>query len=70
MASDSPIMGSIDLLPLNWAPLNWMLCQSQTLAISSYTALFSLLGTSFGGNGTSNFQLPNLQSHVDYGAAI
>ena len=70
MASDSPIMGSIDLWPLNWAPLNWMLCQGQTLAISSYTALFSLLGTSFGGNGTSNFQLPNLQSRVDYGAAI
>jgi microcystin-dependent protein len=63
-------MGSIDLWPLNWAPLNWMLCQGQTLAISSYTALFSLLGTSFGGNGTSNFQLPNLQSRVDYGAAI
>jgi microcystin-dependent protein len=68
--ADSPLMGSIDLWPLNWAPLNWMFCQGQTLAISQYSALFSLIGTTFGGNGTSNFQLPNLQSRVVYGAAI
>jgi microcystin-dependent protein len=62
-------MGSIDLWPLNWAPLNWMLCQGQTLAISSYTALFSLLGTTYGGNGTSNFNLPDLRGRVALGLA-
>jgi microcystin-dependent protein len=41
-----------------------MLCNGQTLAISSYAALFTLLGTTFGGNGTSTFQLPDLQGRV------
>ncbi len=45
----------------NFAPVGWMLCQGQILPISQYTALFSLIGTTYGGNGTSNFALPNLQ---------
>jgi microcystin-dependent protein len=48
----------------NFAPLGWALCNGQLMSISQNTALFSLLGTQFGGNGTSNFALPNLQGSV------
>ena len=48
----------------NFAPVGWALCNGQLMAISQNTALFSLLGTQFGGNGTSNFALPNLQGCV------
>ncbi|HUD23385.1 MAG TPA: tail fiber protein [Acidobacteriaceae bacterium] len=54
-------MGMIFPWAMNWAPVNFMLCQGQTLPISSYNALFALLGTTYGGNGTTNFMLPNLQ---------
>ena len=59
-----PFVGQIELFPYNFAPKGWMACQGQILAISQYTALFSLLGTTYGGNGTSNFGLPNLQGNV------
>ena len=48
----------------NFAPNGWQLCNGQTLAISQYSALFALLGTTYGGNGTTTFQLPNLQGQV------
>jgi microcystin-dependent protein len=48
----------------NFAPSGTSLCNGQTLAIQQYSALFALLGTTFGGNGTSTFQLPNLQGRV------
>jgi microcystin-dependent protein len=48
----------------NFAPVGWMLCQGQTLAISENEALFQLIGTTYGGDGQSNFNLPNLQSRV------
>jgi len=54
-------LGSIMMWPMNWAPVGWMMCQGQTLPINQYQALFSLLGTTYGGNGTTNFMLPNLQ---------
>lgn len=54
-------VGEIRATGFNFAPYGWALCNGQTLPISQYTALFSLLGVQFGGNGTSNFQLPNLQ---------
>ena len=54
-------LGEIRIVPFNFAPLGWALCNGQILPISQYTALFSLLGTYYGGNGTSNFALPNLQ---------
>lgn len=57
-------VGEIRLFPFNFAPLGWALCQGQLLPISQNTALFSLLGTQFGGNGTSNFALPDLQGRV------
>lgn len=48
----------------NFAPRNWAFCNGQIIAISQNTALFSLLGTTYGGNGTTNFALPNLQGRL------
>jgi microcystin-dependent protein len=59
-----PYVGEIRIVPFNFAPTGWALCNGQLLSIESYTALFSLLGTYYGGNGTSNFALPNMQSRV------
>ena len=59
-----PFLGEIRMVGFNFAPVGWFLCNGQILPISQYTALFSLLGTTFGGNGTSNFALPNLQGRV------
>jgi len=59
-----PFIGEIRLFGFNFAPYGWAQCNGQILAISQNTALFSLLGTNFGGNGTSNFGLPNLQGMV------
>ena len=52
----SPFIGQITLFPYNFAPLGWAFCAGQLLPINQNTALFSLLGVQFGGNGTSNFQ--------------
>jgi microcystin-dependent protein len=60
----NPFLGEIQIFAGNFAPKGWELCQGQILPISQYTALFSLLGTTYGGNGTSNFALPNLQGIV------
>ena len=54
-------VGEIRAVSFNFAPVGWAFCNGQTLAISQNTALFSLLGTNYGGNGTSTFALPNLQ---------
>ncbi len=59
-----PFIGEIRLLPFSFAPKNWALCNGQILPIQSNTALFSIIGTTYGGNGTTNFQLPNLQGQV------
>ena len=58
----SPYLSQITMFGGNFAPKNYALCNGQTLAINQNAALFSLLGTMYGGNGTTNFQLPNLQS--------
>jgi microcystin-dependent protein len=57
----NPFVAEIRILPFNFAPKGWAFCDGQILPISQNTALFSLLGTTYGGNGTSNFALPNLQ---------
>jgi microcystin-dependent protein len=62
-----PFVGQLSLVGFNFAPVGWALAQGQLLPISQNTALFSLLGTYYGGNGTSNFQLPNLQGNVPIG---
>jgi microcystin-dependent protein len=63
----TPFLGQITLFPYNFAPVGWVLCQGQLLPISQYTALFSLLGVQFGGNGTTNFALPDLRGRVALG---
>ena len=60
-------VGQLLLVPYNFPPQGWAFCQGQLLPISQNTALFSLLGTFYGGNGTSNFALPNLQGMMPIG---
>ena len=57
----NPFVAEIRIFPFNFAPRNWAFCNGQLLPISQNTALFSLLGTTYGGNGKSNFALPDLQ---------
>ena len=56
-----PFVAEIRIFPFNFAPKGWAWCDGQLLPLSQNTALFSLLGTTYGGNGTSNFALPDLQ---------
>lgn len=62
-----PFLGEIMIWAPNFAPRGWAFCQGQLLAISTNTALFSLLGTTYGGNGTTTFALPNLQGRTIMG---
>jgi microcystin-dependent protein len=57
-------LSELRIFAFNFAPKGWALCNGQTLAISANQALFSLLGTTFGGNGVTTFNLPNLQAQV------
>ena len=57
----TPYLGQIQPFPFNFAPKGWALCNGQIMSIQQNAALFSLLGTTYGGNGTSTFALPNLQ---------
>jgi microcystin-dependent protein len=59
-----PFIGEIRMFGFGFPPNGWALCNGQLLSISQNAALFSLLGTTYGGNGTDNFALPNLQSRV------
>lgn len=59
-----PFLGQILTVPYNFAPKHWAFCDGQLLPINQQTALFSLLGTFYGGNGVSNFALPDLQGRV------
>ncbi|PIB92131.1 phage tail protein [Caulobacter sp. FWC2] len=62
-------VGEIRLFPFVFAPENWLQCAGQLVPISQYTALYSILGLQYGGNGTSNFALPDLRSRVAMGAS-
>ena len=62
-----PYIGEIRCFSFGWAPTGWFLCNGQVLAIQQYQALFSLIGTTYGGNGTTNFQLPDLRGRVPLG---
>ena len=59
-----PFVAEIRIFPFNFAPRGWALCNGQLLPISQNTALFSLLGTTYGGNGQTNFALPDLQGRA------
>ena len=60
----SPYLGEIRLVSFTFAPVGWALCNGQLLPINQNQALFSLLGTTYGGDGWTNFALPNLQGRV------
>lgn len=68
-------LGEIRVFSGNYAPKNWAFCNGQLLAIANYEALYMLIGTTFGGDGTSTFALPDLRGRVamhqspDYGFA-
>jgi microcystin-dependent protein len=68
----TPFLGQISMVAFNFAPNGWALCNGQLLPINQNQALFSLLGTYYGGDGQSTFALPNLQGstpmHVGNGA--
>ncbi|HTF95044.1 MAG TPA: tail fiber protein, partial [Cellvibrio sp.] len=57
-------LGEIKLLPYDWPPKGWAPCDGRQLAIATNQALFSLLGTTFGGNGVTTFALPDLRGRV------
>jgi microcystin-dependent protein len=59
-----PFVAEIRIFPFNFAPKGWAFCAGQLMPISQNTALFSLLGTTYGGDGKSTFALPNMQGNV------
>jgi len=70
-----PFIGQIQIFAFNFAPRNWMPCEGQLLPIAENQALFSLVGTTYGGDGRTNFALPNLRGkgpaeHLQYCIAI
>lgn len=68
--SAEPYIGEIDLFPYNFAPYGYASCNGQIMSIAQNTALFSLLGTFYGGNGQTTFGLPNLAGRVAIGQGI
>ena len=63
-AGMEPFIGEISYVAFNFAPQGWYQCDGQTLPINQYQALFSLLGTAYGGNGTTTFALPDMRGRV------
>lgn len=61
VAAQEPFLGEIDLVSFNFAPKGWAQCNGQLLSIQQNTALFSLVGTFYGGNGINTFALPDLR---------
>lgn len=59
-----PYVGELRLFCGNFAPLGWLFCHGQLLPIAEYETLFNLIGTSYGGDGQSNFALPDLRGRV------
>jgi microcystin-dependent protein len=68
----TPFMSEIKIVSFNFAPKGWAQCNGQLLPINQNQALFSLLGTTYGGNGQTNFALPNLQGRapVHFGTVL
>ncbi len=60
----TPYLSEIRIMSFNYPPKGWAQCNGQTMAINQNAALFALLGTTYGGNGTTTFALPNLQGRV------
>jgi microcystin-dependent protein len=67
-----PFLGQISIVSFGFAPRGWATCDGQVMSIPQNSALFSLLGTTYGGNGTTNFNLPDFRGRVPlhFGAGI
>jgi microcystin-dependent protein len=63
-----PFLGQISIFGFGFAPKGWAICQGQLMPLAQNTALFSILGTMYGGDGRSTFALPNLQGNAAVGA--
>ena len=63
-----PYMGEIRMFAGNYAPVNWVFCDGQYLAISQFQALYSIIGTTYGGDGRSTFGVPNMKDRVPMGS--
>lgn len=63
-------LGEIRIFGFNWAPIGWALCNGTTLPIQQNLGLNALLGMTYGGNGTTTFQLPDLRGRAWYGAGV
>ncbi len=66
-AFSDPLMGTVTMFAGTFAPRGWMKCEGQLLPISQYSALFSILGTTYGGDGRTTFALPDLRGRVPMG---
>jgi microcystin-dependent protein len=60
----TPFVGEMRMFAGNFAPINWAMCNGQTIAISQNETLFALLGTIYGGDGVNTFMLPNMQGRL------
>jgi len=67
-SAQTPLLGEIKLVSFNFAPQGYMLCDGSILPINQFSAIFSLMGTTYGGNGQTNFALPDLRGRVAVGA--
>jgi len=63
-AGMEPFVGEINYVAFNFAPEGWLQCNGQTLPINQYNALYSLIGTTYGGNGSTTFALPDMRGRV------
>lgn len=66
-ANDTPFIGEVRMFGGNYAPAGYVFCDGQTLPISQYSALFSILGTTYGGDGRTNFAVPDLRGRTPIG---
>jgi microcystin-dependent protein len=64
---DEPYIGTISMVAFNWAPAGWFPCDGRLLPLQQYSPLFALLGTWYGGDGKTNFGLPDLRGRVPIG---
>ena len=64
LMSGDPLIGSVEIFAGNFAPRGWVFCHGQLLSIAENNALFSILGTIYGGDGTNTFAVPDLRGRV------
>ena len=66
---EEPFLGMIKLFPYSFVPMSWIECNGATLNVAQNSALFSLIGTQFGGDGKTTFKVPDLRNALPYPGA-